>query len=584
MVALLWPRSEARVDAPPPLSTTQTPLREAVISLPKTAPALSEETTSSTPARFEGEVVDSDQVPLPDAELEFEKDGERATVHTDSQGRFIFDAEDGEWRIERVWAPGHVAREDNATYFAAEGTVVGGLRFELEASRVIRGTVSTNAGRPVEGAELTFTPDLGDEFGFALGSAGVVGRSDVAGRFSVEISIKPRFKKSVLSISHECCLPHKEAILEGATDVELTIHLNEVTLVSHTFSGVVVDEADHPVVGATVHASAWPELEDGGRLYRDRRLASGEGGQFSVTLPGTTVRLFATLDSRESEVVEIAEGTVAKLVLQPRDGAISGRVIDEAGRPVTKFFIQVRAGRSMESWTSAVTGDGRFRVAGLLPGPKELTVETLEFVEPPARHLEVEAGTELRGVECVLTRGRTLKGRVIDAKSSKPLAMAGVSSSGKSEFTNNDGTFELAALPETMIDLNASHEGYADRIIQVPATSPGPVTIQLRRLEQADAGYTRDYEGIGVMLDYEEIPDGGSGYRVINLHPEGGARVAGLQFGDEVLLAEGQSPASMDFDQFNSLIKGPEGTTVRLTIRRDGRVFDLAIARRRLTW
>jgi C-terminal processing protease CtpA/Prc len=57
-----------------------------------------------------------------------------------------------------------------------------------------------------------------------------------------------------------------------------------------------------------------------------------------------------------------------------------------------------------------------------------------------------------------------------------------------------------------------------------------------------------------------------------------------MEVGDEVLAADGVLPIGMSSEDFNLHIKGESGTVVRLTIRRNGRVFDLNVARRRLTW
>jgi C-terminal processing protease CtpA/Prc len=40
----------------------------------------------------------------------------------------------------------------------------------------------------------------------------------------------------------------------------------------------------------------------------------------------------------------------------------------------------------------------------------------------------------------------------------------------------------------------------------------------------------------------------------------------------------------VDGDEFISRIKGPDGTLVRLTVRRGAQTFDVNIARRRLSW
>lgn len=88
------------------------------------------------------------------------------------------------------------------------------------------------------------------------------------------------------------------------------------------------------------------------------------------------------------------------------------------------------------------------------------------------------------------------------------------------------------------------------------------------------------FEGIGAVVDLND-----QGYLVIVEPLEGRpADLAGLQAGDVVLAVDGSSIQGMSLWEIIALIRGPEGTSVQLTIRREGveEPFDIEIIRQRI--
>jgi carboxyl-terminal processing protease len=88
-----------------------------------------------------------------------------------------------------------------------------------------------------------------------------------------------------------------------------------------------------------------------------------------------------------------------------------------------------------------------------------------------------------------------------------------------------------------------------------------------------------EYEGIGVWVDQ---PDG----RLTIISPMRGspAEEAGLQAGDVILEVDGVSVEDMPMDEAVSRVRGPEGTSVNLTIEREGEddLFDVTVERARI--
>lgn len=88
-----------------------------------------------------------------------------------------------------------------------------------------------------------------------------------------------------------------------------------------------------------------------------------------------------------------------------------------------------------------------------------------------------------------------------------------------------------------------------------------------------------EYQGIGVWVDF---PNGE--LTIISPMPGSPAEAAGLKAGDVILAAGGQPLTKTNEEDALNLVRGLEGTTVRLTIRRPGveATFDIDVVRGRI--
>lgn len=568
-------------------AATPEPLRPPPVTAPPRAPSSPAPVITASAeepplARFEGEVVDTDGVPVASAEIAF-FDETTSVVRSDANGRFVFDAPDGLWSLT-VSAPGYLHQDDERSYLAAHGAVFGGLRFELERSRQIRGTIRTPAGKPVQGARLNAM----DEVTFSLIGVGTrIEDSDATGRFEFQLTAQGRNKVS-LSIWHSCCLIQYEPIPPGDADVTLNVTLVPVTGPKTLFSGIVVTETNAAVPDAEVVVSG-VAVTDAGSVMERETTRTDQLGKFSVPVRSTEVRVLASAGDRVSlDDRSVMTSEFARVVLGPKtetlEGVIAGRVQDQRGQPVRRFGLVVSESDVLAGSRPFLTGNGRYEVRHLTPGDYTVEIESDDFATSAPVEVTVEAGRRTDGVDFVLASGATLSGAVFDERTHLPLAGVRVDAEIRSATTDAAGRFELHALPSELLQVEANREGYATRQLKVDMRRVATLTIELRRLEGRDGGWKRDYEGIGAMLEFGTQLDGGNGYEVKELHPEGGARLAGVQLGDEILAADGVVPFGLSIEEFLLHIKGEEGSVVRLTIRRGGRVFDVNVARRRLTW
>lgn len=85
------------------------------------------------------------------------------------------------------------------------------------------------------------------------------------------------------------------------------------------------------------------------------------------------------------------------------------------------------------------------------------------------------------------------------------------------------------------------------------------------------------YVGIGITI---RARDDGAGFDVLLVEPGGPAQEGGVLPGDILTHAEGQPVTELGVDGAAAVIKGEEGTKVRVTFLRDGEVLELELERR----
>ncbi len=87
------------------------------------------------------------------------------------------------------------------------------------------------------------------------------------------------------------------------------------------------------------------------------------------------------------------------------------------------------------------------------------------------------------------------------------------------------------------------------------------------------------YYGIGVVVQQ----DVDTGYvKVVQPYENAPGAEAGIRAGDLIVAVEGEDICNVDLDLVVKEIKGAEGTSVTITINRDGEIFDLEVERRKI--
>lgn len=89
---------------------------------------------------------------------------------------------------------------------------------------------------------------------------------------------------------------------------------------------------------------------------------------------------------------------------------------------------------------------------------------------------------------------------------------------------------------------------------------------------------SNSYVGVGITIQVREDKQG---FDIIGVTDSGPAGEAGLLAGDVLIAVDGTDVTSMDTNGLSALIRGEEGTTVELTIRRGEERKDFSLTRRK---
>lgn len=334
-----------------------------------------------------------------------------------------------------------------------------------------------------------------------------------------------------------------EAIAVQATDAGVGL-LSVELQAGVRVTGRLLDGAGRPIAGGEV------TLAESAGAPLPRRETSGAGGAFTfrAVLPGTYL-VWARAPGHyggETRTVPVPPGrTVAVELRLERGAVIAGRVLDEAGRPVAGAHLEV-SGETADGAPVALSGSslgggsalrlepvgelgvlrgplpfpprvplplaapdeptrdgyvtdakGAFRLEGLPPGRLVVAATHPDHARAVSEPLAVEAG-RTASVELVLSRGQTVRGRVLD-EDGGPLAGAEVRLDGRVlAVTDKRGEFVLEHL-KLPLRLEAHARGHLPAGREVA----GAGEIELR-LERAAGGLE------GVVVDDRGLPIAGA--------------------------------------------------------------------------
>ncbi|MGE3171551.1 MAG: carboxypeptidase regulatory-like domain-containing protein [Planctomycetota bacterium] len=439
------------------------------------------------------EVVDEDGAPLADIAVRAHPDADRSPMGMHRGARTARTDADGRALLTGLLAGGYDVRAGGAGFVRAEAhtetPTEQTVRLVLGRGGMVRGVVVDRDGAPVAGAKVApiesmkipLFGDVTDEIGLdLLGLATEDGvTTDAEGRFTIT-GIDGDAPFHVVGVAEGYAPGIARDVTAGADDVAVTL-APAATLALR----VVADEDDTPLADYTV------ELSTRMFLVIDRPVrtlpvqdtfdgrAQLEGlaaGSFSMT-----VRADGRGRVTNSVTLVAGEHLDAGEVRLPRGASVSGRVIDEQGRPIAGAAVQQSRGGMLDNPALALlqgaaqtvrTGaDGAFTLPDLSPGRLVLAASARAFADGKSERLELQPAQQLAGVEIVLDHGGSVAGvlhtRADDRAEEFHLMVQNEVTQASTGCTPAaDGSFRVDNLPPGRYQVQAMHPSATDAVMR----------------------------------------------------------------------------------------------------------------------
>lgn len=482
-----------------------------------------------------GKPVEGARFSLNQSEEDSASDAEDG-IRTDEDGQFVLDvARSGTWKVS-------IRHERFLPQELSVQAPAEDVRWVLQEGAVVEGSVTDEKGVPLKGVRVILWKS-GESWRMQLAA-----RTDDRGHFSMGgLRAGSYAIEALLTGEIGDRQASRTLELRDSERVEVSLHFEP----GWSLSGLVVDEAGQPLPEASVSMEAQVENPPPWRRGKGRRsglgpqLRTGGDGRFTFRhLSAGTYTVRAIKRGYTFEPSKAVGGELVERKLRVRSGMgevrlvletqarITGRVVGPDGAPIQRFeveghFVDDESGAFAYPFSKSGSKTLRFKAPGMVQ--VERTVEVHEGVDRDLGEVRME-------------RGRRVTGRVVDAETGEPIALARVEiedlpqdardtgpKTHDRERTRENGFFEFDHVASRPLALKVSRSGYRTQSMALGSGAES-VTVRL------DAGATveisvRDLEGR--PLDAE-----------VGLLREGASRSEGLRVHEGSLLHRGLEPGT----------------------------------------
>jgi len=561
-----------------------------------TAPAPA--AADALPASFEGRVVSrATGLGVAGADLTFSRAGAAASARSEKDGSFRFEPRgEGRWLLAAVTAPGFHPFAPEWGHSPVElearaGRHLRGIEIHLVPATEILGRTVDAEGRPVADAQVRL-----------LGIGGEAALVSIPDRFTSDAAGEFRFSAPQGAVVEA----RKPGLAPGRAELDLLATIaRRITVRLGPARGparepgriagrVVAREGAAPIPGALVIAEPARGFGPPGVAVAQATSTADGGFELAGLDPGR-YRLTARAEGRApASLGGVETGTKDAVLELGLGGRLRGCVRDAASgaavAPFTVLVFERRASlfRPLQRSRSFLDASGCYALDDLAPGPAAVVVSAPGYA--PSKEVPADVPESGEAVaDAAVARGGRLTGVVLDDATRAPLAGARIAVEGflseaastfpvLAEATSDaSGRFALDALPRRF-SLSAAAAGHHARVLggveAPPGAEIGPIEIALHAVAPGEEPRT-ELAGIGVG-----IAPHGDALVVTAVAPRGGAAEAGLTRGDVILRVDGTPVAELGFGGAVDAIRGPEGTSVVLAIRRGETTFDVSVPRR----
>jgi len=402
------------------------------------------------PGRVAGQVLAADGTPIAAAKVTFAVPAAARESYgqTDDEGRFEIALPAG-WYELRAEADGFLPAELGRRLRVEEGSAVAGIEMRLLAGAVVTGRVTTPAGEPLPGVEVS-----------AWGTwASAVTDGDGVYRMSGAPARTILVRAKLASARQDGFTESELAVHPGENRLDLV--LTPVKKGLHEVRGRVVAEDGSPLAGVRVT----PDIES---PFADA--LTGDDGRFVVQDLDGDRYVTATREGFAEGVIGVtvdgADVSGLELRLQ-RTGTIVGRLLGLDAAELRKTTLAASSASWHDPDETAIEPDlsGHYRIADLAPGEYSVTASLGERRAEGSVTLAAGSAVVL---DLTFPDRFELRGRVVDADG-RPLAGASIRADDQGATSGEDGTFALAVVNGKYL-VSASVQGFVPR-------SAGPIEV-----------------------------------------------------------------------------------------------------------
>lgn len=381
--------------------------------------------------------------------------------------------------------------------------------------------------------------------------------------------------------------------------------------VGHTIRGKVIAPNRNVVPNARIEVYNYDQtntsrgiaVTDAGGAFRIDDLSGGEY-MLTASAAGFSVE-------RMNRVAVDGEPLEIQLAQQ---GCAQGRVIDAVSKqPLASFNCAVRLvnpgtaiyGRPIQQADFHNAKDGAFELCGLEPGTYVVQASAPDYAATYSGTFRVDQGMTVGDVLVEISRGGTLRARVVDAATGEPVSGAeiGTFDNGyvKNPFTDllggmmprnttqalartdKDGRFELSMLTPETYQLEISHHGHTTLILKDLKVADSQ-DVDLGTLEMTHGATVRGvvYGGDGAPLPNAEVHvRANEGYRVFDARsgPDGRYLIGSIPAGAYTVSATRARNGS-EADPFGAILDMKKSETAVVVSEGDDRNVDLYLGGR----
>ncbi|HEX6903303.1 MAG TPA: carboxypeptidase-like regulatory domain-containing protein [Thermoanaerobaculia bacterium] len=445
-------------------------------------------------ARLKGRVLAADSKKPLAGVLVWTADAPAAFTWSDEQGRFTLRAPAIQDSPLMATADGIVFAHDNLIALGS-----GGPTFFLQPALAASGTVTDEAARPIEGAEVKIFGD-------------VIARTDKKGRFGLLLS--PGGLAQFV-ITHRDFLPMTLSLASLQKNEQLKAGI--VLKRGHVVSGRLIDEAGRPIADANGILTV-PE-EGLHYVPRAEAFSDAQGHlRFSSLPPGrydlyVFARGFAPLLVIPVEVGGAGGVTELGALRLSHGAVIEGRVVDQQGRPVAGAIVQAYDQETRDDTVIETGADGRFVMAefrrgsriNLWAGKQGYGDGRFEGVEAPTQELVTIRLTPMHRHRVLYTvrneKGEPIPGATLSFFTQEMKRMMRMMSDiafiGNDAQVDEEGRYEHESAEPGIVTIQARATGYLPREVDIEIPEEGDLENLEITLQTAPAVIVGQVTGPG---------------------------------------------------------------------------------------